>query len=480
MALWRYQRNCLPQEAVKSRQLIQLAKSGELQPDDLIQKAGTPNWSPARKAKALFPADPVRKYIKPPEDHWEGQVNKSMDDGDPGAALRLVEQILKKQPENAQAIALFGLLQFAMEGDVDGALKFFERARSIDKDNITAFAGRGLIAVNVQHDYPRAVEFLTEFLRRSIESEKEILVLRGMALFNWGKLDKAEQDFDRALEVDKSYIDAITGKLLILQKRDDQKGCLQLAKQVLQLDPDNMNALRIQCVTSSRLGRHQDCEIIASRILEQDPNDAMIYASKALAMFHTDRLSEAVSDIEQAISLDDSQGFFWGFRASLAMTMDDLPTCIKAATKALKSSPDDPQILLTRGNALFKQENLVSAESDFDACIRVDPSNSYALLGKALVNLYEAFDCRSQSGREALLHQASRNLKAAKSYEPDNAEFMQLAVAIEMQWNSLAQQSKESESKSSNEDAAKKFKSFAVDVLKDVSVQIVSKLIFPF
>ena len=53
---WFYSRNGKRSDAVASSVLKQLARSGDLAPDDLVWKEGMAEWAPASKVKGLFPA----------------------------------------------------------------------------------------------------------------------------------------------------------------------------------------------------------------------------------------------------------------------------------------------------------------------------------------------------------------------------------------------------------------------------------------
>jgi GYF domain 2 len=53
---WHYQRGSKTQGPVLASRLKQLASRGELSPTDLVWKDGMPKWVPAQKLKGLFPA----------------------------------------------------------------------------------------------------------------------------------------------------------------------------------------------------------------------------------------------------------------------------------------------------------------------------------------------------------------------------------------------------------------------------------------
>lgn len=481
MSLWQYQQNLKPQPAVESKQLVAMAKSGELQPDDLVQKEGTSTWSPARKVNGLFKTDPVRKWVKPPKHVWERRALDLAEKDDFQGALKLVDQVLQKQPEHAQANALRGILS-VVEGDVERGKSMIDKAHEIDPDNVTAFSGMAVIALHVDRNFDKAMGFCNECLRRHAEPDKETYLIRAYAYRGIGNMADALNDAETALKIDPSYKDGMVVKLLVLQESGDHIGCIEAGKKLLAIDPDNESGLMILTGSCFAAKKHKNAEALASRYIKKYPDPDLMYGMRALARQNQGKLEGAYSDVNVAIQLGANQDYVYALQATIAYQVGDLQQCVKSATEAIKHEYELESIHLIRGNALLNQDNLVSAEADYDTALRMNPANGFALLGKALVHFFEVFDCRSQHESEAHLNQASRYLKAARSYEPDNAQINQLAVAIQTKWNTLQQPQTVSAGGHVEhvDDPGTSFKKFALDVLKDVTVQCFSNLIMPF
>ena len=481
MALWRYQQNLKPQPAVESKQLIEMAKLGELQPDDLVQQEGTSIWSPARNVKGLFKKEPVRKWVKPPKHVWERRAIDLAEKEDLEGTVKLLNQVLQKQPDHAQANAMRGIL-FVAEGDIDRGKHLIAKAREIDPDNATAFSGKAVIALHVDGDFENAVRNCTESLRRHATPDKEVLMLRGYAYRGLGNMAKALEDANESLSIDPNYADGMIAKLLILQQSGDNSGCIELGKKLLTLKPDDENVLTILATACFALKKYKNCEALATRFIKRYPDSQTMYGIRALARNFQGNQDQAYSDISVAVAFGEKKDYLYALLASLAFQRGNYQECVEAATHAINLDYEEDFIYVVRGNGLLNQENLVSAEADYDAALRKDPSNSYALLGKALVYFYEIYESRTQHDAEANLNQASRYLKAASSHAEDQSSINQLAFAIQNKWNSLQQPQAVATGGQVDGivDSSSSFKNFAMDVLKDITVQCVSKLIFPF
>ena len=481
MARWLYQQNLKPQAAVESKQLIEMAKSGELQPDDLVQQEGTSTWSPARNVKGLFKKDPVRKWVKPPKHVWEGRAIALAEKEDWQGTIKLIDQVLRKQPDHAQANALRGIL-CVVEGDIDRGKNLIAKASEVDPDNATAFSGKAVIALHVDGDFENAVRYCTECLRRHATPDKEVLMLRAYAYRGLGNMSKALEDANKSLLIDPNYVDGMTAKLMILQQSGDNNRCIELGKKLLAIKPDDENALTILATACFALKKYKNCESLATRFIKRYPDSQIMYGIRALSRNFQGNQEQAYSDISVAVAFGEKKDYLYALLASLAFQRGNYQECVEAATHAINLDYEEDFIYVIRGNGLLNQENLVSAEADYDTALRKGPSNSYALLGKALVYFYEVFESRTQHDAETNLNQASRYLKAASSHADDHSTINQLAVAIQNKWNSLQQPQPVAQGGHVDQivDSSTSFKSFAMDVLKDITVQCVSKLIFPF
>jgi hypothetical protein len=65
---WHYVINGEQKGPVRSRELLELAQSGELKPDDLVWKQGQKDWKPAHKVKGLFVEAEEEASPSPPQD----------------------------------------------------------------------------------------------------------------------------------------------------------------------------------------------------------------------------------------------------------------------------------------------------------------------------------------------------------------------------------------------------------------------------
>jgi superkiller protein 3 len=71
---------------------------------------------------------------------------------------------------------------------------------------------------------------------------KEDFYYDGVDLFSEGKLDEAIAAYQKALELDPSYADALHGLAQAYYAKEDFDNCIAAARRIVELDPDGVLA----------------------------------------------------------------------------------------------------------------------------------------------------------------------------------------------------------------------------------------------
>ena len=91
-------------------------------------------------------------------------------------------------------------------------------------------------------------------------SEIEELFYEGTDLHGEGKHDEALALFDKCLEIDPDYADAILGKAMVWAAREDYDKAVELAKRLVELDPNDVLAYTNLSVFYQRAGKIAEAE----------------------------------------------------------------------------------------------------------------------------------------------------------------------------------------------------------------------------
>jgi tetratricopeptide (TPR) repeat protein len=148
-------------------------------------------------------------------------------------------------------------------------------------------------------------------------------------------------------------------------------------KEVLTLDPSNVEAVVLLAVCKSEQGQHDKAiELIRQAISQQPDNDYHLYLH-ALFSFRKEDFKEAKKFIDNAISFNPLHADYFGLLASININQKDWQFALESANKGLSLDSENLTCLNLRSTALFKLDKKEEAYSTIQEALTQDPENDY-------------------------------------------------------------------------------------------------------
>ena len=97
------------------------------------------------------------------------------------------------------------------------------------------------------------------------EVDIEELFYEGSDLHGEGRHDEAMERFDRCLQIDPDYVDALLGKAMVHLARKQFDEAIELGKRIVELTPDDVLAHTNLSVFYQRAGRIPEAEEAAAK-----------------------------------------------------------------------------------------------------------------------------------------------------------------------------------------------------------------------
>lgn len=91
-------------------------------------------------------------------------------------------------------------------------------------------------------------------------TELEELFYEGSDLHGEGRHDEAMERFERCLQIDPDYGDAILGKAMVHLSRGDHDAAIEFGKRLVELDPNDVLAYTNLSMFYQRAGRIEEAE----------------------------------------------------------------------------------------------------------------------------------------------------------------------------------------------------------------------------
>jgi tetratricopeptide (TPR) repeat protein len=176
---------------------------------------------------------------------------------------------------------------------------------------------------------------------------------RGNAYIAKGDFDRAIEDFDRSIKLDRAYIKPLNNRGVAYMKKGEHDLAIQAFDEAIRLDPNYVNA----------------------------------FANRAAAYLKKHDHARAAQDFDEAIRLSPglepvSHGRCWA-RAILG----DLEVALEACNKALQSGLNKAATYDSLGLIRLKMDQPGAAIDDYSSALRIDPKLASALYGRGLARL---------------------------------------------------------------------------------------------
>ena len=127
------------------------------------------------------------------------------------------------------------------------------------------------------------------------------------ALLNLKRLDEAEENFGRALELDPSRENELQFSVLLGQmswKLDRLEAAEKHLRRALELDPRHREALKHLAGSYFKQKRYKETLGLYRTLLEVDPDDANTYFNIGASLYYLGQSEAALRNFERALSLD--------------------------------------------------------------------------------------------------------------------------------------------------------------------------------
>lgn len=249
----------------------------------------------------------------------------------------------------------------------------------------------------------------------------------GLALGKQFKLDAAEENFDKALQIDPTNANAHVGKALVLMNRlqsssvtirNQRDSMLKQAENecrtALQKDPYSPEG-HFQLAQSLReQGRLDEAVKEYQEAIKSDPKYSEAYAYMGMTKLTQNSLGEAEADFKQAIQFNPSNSTAHYGLGKTYLKMGQTDAAIKELNTALYQNQNSHPAHLAMGEAYQTQGNNNAAIKEYQKSISIKPENPDAYLHIA--------DIREGRGD---LELSISELRASLEQMPDNVAIHQ-------------------------------------------------------
>lgn len=287
--------------------------------------------------------------------------------GQPSAALEVWRYLARECPSAVFHCRAGGILQSL--GEFSEAESAYRAANKLNPLLPEAYLGLALSLIT-QNRPEDALEALDSAPK--CEDQALVLSLRGHALKELGRTEKALEAFREATGIDPGFDEAFLNIGLLLKGIDDE-GAEVAFRKVVDLDDGCAEAHRELGWIERKSERLSSAELHLRRATELNPHDTWAWVYLGNLFWRSGRSSDAESAFRNAYERAPNE---WYPNWELACFYEDGGENEKAARfyhKALQASSSEPVLLFHYGRFLLRQGDRVGAERFLRHACEVDP-----------------------------------------------------------------------------------------------------------
>jgi tetratricopeptide (TPR) repeat protein len=353
------------------------------------------------------------------------EVIELINTGQAEQAERLCRAALQEYPRDVTMLGLMGALCVKMN-QPGAAEKYLRKTIKLAPSFAKPHEDLGLLLINLGR-HEEAVPLLENAIRLDPKSPHAAFNL-GKALAKLGRGKEADEAFEEAFKL------APTRKLLAEAARLHGDGKLDEAervyRQVLNEEPDNVDALRMLAMLAAAAGKFDDAERLLRRVLSLAPDYFTAHMDLGRILKEQDRYEDAINAFRAALKIEPNNAQAWFFLGATLAPAALTYEAVEAYQESLRLRPDAPAVLLGLGHVLKtigEQEQGIAA---YKRCIELKPDNGETYWSLANLKTFRFSDRELAQMEERVLsgeinHPSSEvnfHFALGKAYE-DRADF---------------------------------------------------------
>ena len=190
-------------------------------------------------------------------------------------------------------------------------------------------------------------------------------------------------------------------------------------EQAIRLDPNFALAYYNKGVALRALKRYEEALSAFEQAIRLDPNEANAYRNKGIALSALKRYEEAFSAFEQAIRLDPNEANVYYNKGNTLGALQRYEEALSAFEQATRLDPNFVNVYYNKGNALYELQRYEEALSAYEQVIRLDPNYTQAHENKAIAleQLGRPTETSLGQTKEQWLMTGNEHLRAGRSTE---------------------------------------------------------------
>ena len=363
--------------------------------------------------------------------------------GESDSAEKTVDDVLAREPGNASAWQLKGLLLRHVRANSPGAMAAFRKALTIDPTFLSAHSE--VLSLLFEVKDKKGMREQIAALQKALPNNASTYVFRAQIEYLDGNLKGARELVQQVLRADlpdnralllASLIEYRVGSLVqvetyltrILQSTPNHEAARRLLastyiragqptkaltalQPLLDSDVPSVDALGLAAEALLQSGNSTKAEIYFQRAAKVKPDDPRVRSALALSRIARGDAQVGFAELE-SVAASDNNTFADMALISANMTRNNLEAALSAVDRLEKKQPDKPLAPDLRGRILMQRNEFAAARASFERALGLDPLYFPAIVSLAALDINDKDIGQAKKRFEALLVRDPKNYRA--------------------------------------------------------------------
>jgi tetratricopeptide (TPR) repeat protein len=304
--------------------------------------------------------------------------------GELAAARRLYEEILEREPRDADALNMLGVI-CGQSKDFDRAEQLFGEAIRINPHIASVHCNRGAALRELKRldaalaSYDQALALKADYAVAHYN--------RGNVLKDLKRPEGALSSYERAIAINPRYTEAYYNRGLVLQALGRYEAAVSSYDRAISCKPDHADAFCNRGIALSRLRRHEAALASHDRSIALKPESAEAHSNRGVVLKDLLRFEEALASCDRALLLKPAFVEAHTNRGVVLGELGRFEEAFASHDRALELDPGCAEAHCNRGTLHHSRLELDAAEASFTDAIALKADYAQAYENRAYTRL---------------------------------------------------------------------------------------------
>jgi tetratricopeptide (TPR) repeat protein len=350
-------------------------------------------------------------------------------------ARNIYKQLLKDDPQNADALHLLGVISI-QDGNNQAAVEMITKAIEINPRIAIYYSNRGKALLSLKQfeqavlSYDKAIALKSDYVQAHFG--------RGNALHQLKKFKLAVESYEKAINFQPDYAEAYSNRGNALHQLKQFQAAVVSYDKAISLKPDYVEAFSNRGLALKELKQFEEALTSYDKAIALNPNYADAHSNRGSVLKELKQFESAIASYDKAIALNPNYADAHSNRGNALKELNHFEAAVTSYQKAIELAPNNIKFHLNLSTLYLLQKRKVDADDVFNNCLTLKPKSNEEIRMQAFAYFglgrhHEAFDICSKvlSSPTFSCHDSFDSEEKAKKYLKN---LPSMGLTVSKQW----------------------------------------------